>query len=41
MARQSCFSFVISSEDQVCWNTGYNRMFGVIGLAFLSCLGRS
>ena len=30
----------ISPEDQVCQNNGYDRMFGAIGLAVLSGLGR-
>ena len=30
----------ISSEDQVCWNTGYDCMFGDIALAVLSGPGR-
>ena len=29
----------ISSEDQVCLNTGYDLMFRDIALAVLSCLG--
>ena len=39
--RQYCSSSVISSEDQICKNTGYNRMFRAIDLAVLSGLGRS
>ena len=30
---------MISSEDQVCWNTGYDRIFGVIGFAVHFGLG--
>ena len=30
----------ISSQDQVCWNTGYARMSGGSALAVLSGLGR-
>ena len=32
--------FCDSSEDQVCPDTGYDCLFGVIGLAVLSGLGR-
>ena len=36
---QCCSSSEISSEDQVCENTGYNCMFSCIALAVLSGLG--
>ena len=34
------FFFAISSEDQVCLNTGHDRMLGGVALAVLSGLGR-
>ena len=37
---QCCSSSEISSEDQVCENTGYYCMFCDTALAVLSCLGR-
>ena len=39
--QRCCSSSVILSEDQVCENTGYDRMFGDIAFAVLSDLGRS
>jgi hypothetical protein len=38
--RRYCSSSVASFEDQICKNAGYDRMFGAIGWAVLSGLGR-
>ncbi len=39
-ARRYCSNSVASFEDQVGQNAGYDRIFGAIGLAVLSGLGR-
>ena len=40
MGSDMLSSSAISAEDQVCQNTGYDRMFGDIALALLSGLRR-